>query len=97
VTLADVAADIAELASTESYRLVILPAEARPDREFAALLRAAHETMGVVRGSDGTVAPLPSRANALDVGDAVYALARPDALRRLKADAEPPASTPESA
>lgn len=46
-----VAVDVAEvdgLDPTERYRLVTLSVDARPDREFASLLRAADETMGVV-------------------------------------------------
>jgi uncharacterized protein with PhoU and TrkA domain len=40
--------DAAKLAPEASYRLVTLPHEARPEREFTTLLRNADETMGVV-------------------------------------------------
>jgi hypothetical protein len=48
VTLAVDAADAPDLDGTTRYRLVTLPVEPRSDREFASLLRAAEETMGVV-------------------------------------------------
>lgn len=48
VTLAVDAADATALTDDERYRLVTLPVEPRSDREFAALLRAAEETMSVV-------------------------------------------------
>ncbi|MFB6080525.1 MAG: TrkA C-terminal domain-containing protein [Haloferacaceae archaeon] len=47
-TLAVDAAEATALDATTTYRLVTLPAEPRADREFAAALRAADETMGVV-------------------------------------------------
>lgn len=49
VTLAVDAADADGFAPDERYRLATLPVEPRSDREFASLLRAADETMGVVR------------------------------------------------
>ena len=48
VTLAVDAVDARALDRTESYRLVTLSADARADREFASLLRAADETMAAV-------------------------------------------------
>lgn len=48
VTLAVDAADTRALADDETYKLVTLPVESRPDREFASLLRAAEETMATV-------------------------------------------------
>lgn len=47
VTLAVDAADVPALDTATRYRLVTLPVEPRSDREFASLLRAAEETMGV--------------------------------------------------
>lgn len=110
VTLAVDADDVDDLSPADSYRLVTLPATARPDREFASLLRAAEETMGVVtveagatlvgtpvgaldvpivavRTPDGTVETLPPRSRVLDIGESMYVVARPDALRRLEAGA----------
>jgi hypothetical protein len=49
VTLAVDAADTELLGPDERYRLATLPVEPRSDREFASLLRAADETMGVVQ------------------------------------------------
>lgn len=48
VTVAIDAADAAKLDPDERYRLVTLATDARQDREFVSLLRAADETMGVV-------------------------------------------------
>jgi hypothetical protein len=53
-TLAVDAADAAKLDPTKTYRLVTLPAEPQTDREFASLLRAAEETMGVVTVREGS-------------------------------------------
>lgn len=41
-------ADAAKLDAATEYRLVTLPSEPQADREFASLLRAADETLGVV-------------------------------------------------
>jgi hypothetical protein len=54
VTLAVDAADATALTDDERYRLATLPVEPRSDREFAALLRAAEETMGVVTLAAGS-------------------------------------------
>lgn len=48
VTVAVDAADTSTLDSTTEYRLVTLPVQDRPDREFASLLRTADETMGTI-------------------------------------------------
>jgi len=48
VTLAVDAADTRKIDDTTEYKLVTLPVETRPDREFASLLRAADETMAAV-------------------------------------------------
>ncbi|WP_276298918.1 hypothetical protein [Halorussus lipolyticus] len=47
-TLALDAEDAAELDPDAEYRLVTLPTELRPDREFSARLRSADETVGAV-------------------------------------------------
>lgn len=53
-TVAVDATEVDRFSPTETYRLVTLPATSRPDREFASLLRAAEETMGVVTVQDGS-------------------------------------------
>ncbi|MBX0295155.1 TrkA C-terminal domain-containing protein [Haloarcula nitratireducens] len=117
VTVAIDAADTQKLDPSERYKLVTLPVQSRPDREFASLLRAADETMGTVHVEAGSelvgqtvgglgaivaaitregAAPetIPSRERVLAADDHVYAIATPDALRRLEAAAagtdEPP-------
>nr|WP_283102290.1 potassium transporter TrkA [Haloplanus sp. XH21] len=62
-TLAVNEEEVTRLSSSETYRLVTLPAEPQADREFASLLRAAEETMYVVtvaEGSDLVDAPVSS-------------------------------------
>ncbi|WP_135303990.1 TrkA C-terminal domain-containing protein [Haloarcula amylovorans] len=117
VTVAIDAADTQKLDPNEQYKLVTLPVQSRPDREFASLLRAADETMGTVHVQAGSelvgqavgdlgvivaaitregTAPetIPSRERVLAADDHIYAIATPDALRRLEAAAvgteEPP-------
>ncbi|MFB6165182.1 MAG: hypothetical protein ABEJ31_08490 [Haloarculaceae archaeon] len=115
VTLAVDAADADALDDETEYRLVTQPVESRTDREFASLLRAAEETMGVVevaadsdldglpagalsvtvaavRPASGSVEPLPPRGRVLEAGDSVYALGRPESLRKLEAAATAPAT-----
>jgi type IV secretory pathway TrbD component len=110
VTLAVDAADAPSLDTQTNYRLVTLPVESRPDREFASLLRGAEETMGFVEVEDGSslvgqpvgsldvtvvavraagegMEPIPRRDRVLEPGDAVYVVARPDALRKLESSA----------
>ncbi|WP_235063446.1 potassium transporter TrkA [Candidatus Halobonum tyrrellensis] len=117
VTLAVDEADAAALSADREYRLLTLPTDPRVDREFASLLRAAAETMGVVTvggGSDlvgavvgdlpgtvvavrpaaGSVDPLPRRDRRLAAGDALYVVARPDAIRDLEARAGTGADDP---
>ncbi|MFB6172839.1 MAG: potassium transporter TrkA [Haloarculaceae archaeon] len=65
-TLAVDDAETERFSPTETYRLVTLPAESRPDREFASLLRAAAETMGVVTVAAGS-SLAGSPLGALDV------------------------------
>ncbi|WP_436928522.1 TrkA C-terminal domain-containing protein [Halosimplex halobium] len=65
-TLAIDAADTRKLDAEGEYKLVTLPVETRPDREFASVLRAADETMAAVTvaaGSDLAGQPV----GALDV------------------------------
>lgn len=99
--------DAGALDTDARYRLVTLPGEARPEREFAALLRQADETMAVVeiepgspldgtpiaaldlttvavRGADGTVRAIPSKRHLLSAGETLFAMARPETLRRLE-------------
>ncbi|WP_276223287.1 TrkA C-terminal domain-containing protein [Haloarcula halophila] len=110
VTVAIDAADTQKVDPSTQYKLVTLPVQDRPDREFASLLRAADETLGtatVEAGSDldgvtigglqATVVaitregakpePIPDRSRVLSAGDILYAIATPDALRRLEAAA----------
>ena len=65
-TLAIDAADTRKLDAEGSYKLVTLPVETRPDREFASVLRAAEETMAAVTvGAGSDLAGQP--VGALDV------------------------------
>lgn len=119
VTVALDAEDAKALSSANRYRLATLPAEPRPDREFASLLRAADETMGVLVIPDdsgligqhlgdlditvigvlpaaGPVEAIPKRDYVLAPGDTVYAIARPEALRRLEATAGVTTAEPSS-
>jgi len=110
VTVAVDATETSKLDPTERYKLVTLPVQERPDREFASLLRAADETMGTVTippeselvgtavgeldvtvaaiTRNGDAEPIPSRDRTLSAGDVLYAIATPDALRRVEAAAE---------
>lgn len=66
VTLAVDAAEVDALDAETRYRLVTMPVEPRADREFASLLRAAAETLGVVTVAEGSsLVGLP--IGALDV------------------------------
>ena len=107
VTLAVDESDAKRLETDRRYRLVTLPVESRADRAFAAQLRAAEETMGVVsvaegsvlagspigaldvavvavRAVDGEVVAIPIRAREIAAGETIYAIARPDRLRKLE-------------
>jgi hypothetical protein len=107
VTIAIDAADTPKLDQTTRYKLVTLPVQDRPDREFASLLRAADETMGTITVGPGTeldgatvgrlgvtvVAitrdggqpePIPVPDRTLSAGNVIYAIAKPDALRRAE-------------
>ena len=75
VTVAIDAADTPKLDPAESYKLVTLPVQDRPDREFASLLRAADETLGTVT--------IPAESELIgtpagDLGVTVAAITRPD-------------------
>jgi hypothetical protein len=106
VTIAIDAADTPRVDPSEEYRLVTLPVEDRPDREFASLLRAADETVSSVTvEADSPLEGLPVAALAVTVvavtpesedplalpepayvlapGERVFAIARPEELRRL--------------
>ncbi|MFC7196711.1 TrkA C-terminal domain-containing protein [Halosimplex aquaticum] len=66
VTLAVDAADTRKLDAETRYKLVTMPVESRPDREFASVLRAADETMAAVTVADGS--PLVGQpVGAIDV------------------------------
>ncbi|MFB6184662.1 MAG: cation:proton antiporter regulatory subunit, partial [Haloarculaceae archaeon] len=68
VTLAVDVADTLKLDDATTYKLVTLPVETRPDREFASLLRAADETMAAVPvEADSVVEGQPLRALAVSV------------------------------
>jgi hypothetical protein len=75
VTLAVDAAEADQLDGETRYRLLTMPVEPRADREFASLLRAAEETMGVVTvAEESSLVGVP--IGALDV--AVVAVRPPD-------------------
>lgn len=107
VTVAVDEPDAMRLDTDRRYRLVTLPVESRTDREFAAQLRAAAETMGVVRVSegsalvgravgdidiavvavgtvDGDIEAIPAPDRRLTAGETIYAVGRPDRLRKLE-------------
>lgn len=76
VTVAIDAGDTPKLDPTTEYKLVTLPVQDRPDREFASLLRAAEETMGTV------TVPADSELVGTAIGDldvTVAAVTRDDA------------------
>jgi uncharacterized protein with PhoU and TrkA domain len=80
VTLALDEADADRLDVTAEYRLVTLPADPQPEREFAALLRSADETMAAVTvGAGSQLAALP--VGGLDV--TVAAVRGPDGIEAL--------------
>jgi hypothetical protein len=112
VTLAIDAADTPKVDPRKEYRLVTLPVDDRPDREFASLLRAADETFSsvtvdagsplhglpvgaltptvvAVRREDGESVALPDREYVLAPGETLFAIARPEVLRRLERAARP--------
>ena len=107
VTIAVDEPDVHRLETDRRYRLVTLPVGPRADRAFAAQLRTAEETMGVVsvgegsaiagsaigaldiavvavRTADGEIVAIPNRGRAVAAGETLYAIARPDQLRKLE-------------
>lgn len=98
--------DAAKVDPSEEYRLVTLPSEKGPERQFASMLRSADETMSIVtvtedsslvgkevgaidvpivavRTTDGEVEAVPPKTRVLSAGEEVYAVGRPEELRRL--------------
>ncbi|MCU4801498.1 potassium transporter TrkA [Halobacteria archaeon HArc-gm2] len=75
VTVAIDAADTPKLNPTDRYKLVTLPVQDRPDREFASLLRSADETLATVTVAAGSDLDGVS-VDALDV--TVAAITRED-------------------
>jgi uncharacterized protein with PhoU and TrkA domain len=122
VTLAMDEPDAKRLDPGRRYRLVTLPVEPRADREFAAQLRGAEETMSAVtvaedsalvgssvnavdiavvaiRTTDGDVIAIPTRSRTIGSGETIYAIGRPDRLRKLEsaaASAPAPAAAADS-
>lgn len=117
VTLAMDEPDAKRLDTDRRYRLVTLPVEPRVDREFAAQLRSAAETMSgvsigeksvlvgtsigaldvgvvAVRSTDGDVVAIPTRNRQIEPGETIYAIGRPDRLRKLESAATSPAESP---
>jgi hypothetical protein len=107
VTLAIDAADTPKIDPTRRYRLVTLPVDDRPEREFASLLRAADETFAsmtveagsplhgmpvgalditliAVKSESAEPIALPNADYVLAPGDMLFAIARPELLRRLE-------------
>ncbi len=117
VTLAMDEPDAKRLDADRRYRLVTLPVEPRVDREFAAQLRSAEETMSgvsieeksalvgtsigaldvavvAVRSTDGDVIAIPTRNREIEPGETIYAIGRPDRLRKLESAATSPTESP---
>lgn len=75
VTVVGVEGGFDDVEPEATYRLVTLPADSRPDREFAAALRRADQTTGAIRvESDGdlagrTVGETPGTIVAIRSGD----------------------------
>jgi len=120
VTIAISSADTPKIDPTRQYRLVTLPVDDRPEREFASLLRAADETFSSVtieagsplhgmpvgalnltivsvKPEDEEPTALPEATYVLAPGDVVFAIALPEALRKLETASEPldPALVPD--
>jgi hypothetical protein len=119
VTLAMDEPDAKRIDTDRRYRLVTLPVEPRVDREFAAQLRNAEETMGAVTAGDGSVlvetpigaldvtvvavrtvdgdvVAIPTRDRTIAVDETIYAIGRPDQLRKLEIAATSASVTPKS-
>jgi hypothetical protein len=94
VTIAIDAADTPKVDPTRRYRLVTLPVDDRPDREFASLLRAAEETFSTATVEAGSplhgqpvgaldttlVAIRPENGDPVPFPDSDYRLAPGDLL-----------------
>ncbi|MFB6307719.1 MAG: TrkA C-terminal domain-containing protein, partial [Haloarculaceae archaeon] len=81
VTVAIDAADTPKIDPTQRYRLVTLPVEDRPEREFASLLRAADETMATITVEAGSsLDGVPVGALDLTVVAVTHENDRPDPL-----------------
>ncbi|MFP4174728.1 MAG: cation:proton antiporter regulatory subunit [Halobacteriales archaeon] len=105
VTVALDRRDARSLDPDTTYRLATLPSEKLPEREFAAMLRSADETVAVVEVGEGSglvgkrldslgvsvvavetegeVVAVPDKTRTIEPGDVLYAVGRPDELRRL--------------
>lgn len=90
VTLALETSRARQIDQTVTHRLVTLPTGERPDREFAALLRAANETMASVTVREGAIldgAPvgaLRPSVIALRTAEELVTLPRPDRMLRAR-------------
>lgn len=107
-TLATDEAIAETITPTAEHRLMTLAADSHPDREFAAMLRRADETMSIVdipaasplvgvsigaldvtiiavRSPGGEVETIPKRDRTVDVADQLFAIGRPESLRKLEA------------
>ena len=112
VTLAMDEPDAKRLDTDRRYRLVTLPVEPQADREFAAQLRSAEETMSAVTVGEGSIligssigavdvvvvairtvggemVTIPTRSRTVEAGETIYAIGRPDRLRKLESAAAP--------
>lgn len=110
-TLATDTRRLGAIDQAEVYHLVTVAATKQPEKEFAALLRTANETMGsttigatsplrgapvgalepvvaAAKPADRPIDTLPPRNRIIEAGDAIYAIGRPDQLRKLDALAE---------
>lgn len=67
--------DTAKVDPSETYRLVTLPSEKGPERQFASMLRSADETMSIVKVAEGS--PLVG-VEVGEVGVPVVAVRTPD-------------------
>lgn len=107
VTVALDRRDATSLDPGTRYRLATLPSEKLPEREFAAMLRSADETVAVVEVEknsplvgerldsfgvsvvaverNGEVVAVPDKTRTVETGEILYAVGRPDELRRLDA------------
>lgn len=86
VTVALDAADARRTDPSTQYRMVTLPSEKGPEREFAAMLRSADETVSVVGVDDGS----PLIGARLDsLGVTVVAVETPDGVEAVPEKTRP--------